>query len=66
MTLLTTLKTVVLFLAAMALLLLVVIGIEMAIIMLLHIGENLGEDLRQGRRDNPGRGDREWWEDNDH
>lgn len=66
MPMLMALKGALMFLGVIALLILVVIGGEMAIIIFLHIGESLGDDLRKGRTDNPGREGREWWEDNDH
>ena len=60
------LKGALMFLGVIALLILVVIGGEMAVIIFLHIGESLGDDLRQGRPDNQDRGGREWREDTDH
>lgn len=66
MPMLMALKGALMFLGVIALLILVVIGGEMAIIIFLHIGESLGDDLRQGRTENSGRDGREWWEDNDH
>lgn len=66
MPMLMALKGALMFLGVIALLILVVIGGEMAIIIFLHIGESLGDDLRQGRTDNQDTGGREWWEDTDH
>ena len=66
MPMLMALKGALMFLGVIALLILVVIGGEMAIIIFLHIGESLGEDLRQGRTGDQDRDGRARWEDSNH